>query len=289
MEGFTTFNSIGTFQMKEKVSNDFYIFECGYEDVQPRDPYQYEPIDYYLIHYITKGEGLFFIEDEVHHLKEKEGFIIPPNTKNNYYPLAGNPWSYRWIGFNGNLCRQFFQQCGLLHDTSNTTANYIYTFNDKDKMDKLFGNVYHYSDTDQHFAALGDAYQILNLLKKQHQEEIRHRLTDAEKYVQHAVKLIHNNYQTMDFSVEVLANKIQIERSYLFRLFKKHLNISPKAYLVQTRLNKSTELLRKSSNSIEEIAYLVGFQSASHFSRQFSKNKGVSPSAYRSRFFAEKK
>ncbi|MFD2211520.1 helix-turn-helix domain-containing protein [Virgibacillus halophilus] len=283
------FKSIGTFQMKEKWNDEFYIFECGYEDVQPREPYQYEPIDYYLIHYITKGEGLFFIEDEVHHLKEKEGFIIPPHTKNNYYPLAGNPWSYRWIGFNGTLSQQFFQQCGFLTAPSAGTANYIYTFHDKDKMDELFANVYYYSDSGQHFAALGEAFHILNLLSKQHQEELRHRLTDAEKYVQHAVKLIHANYQNPAFSVEFLAEKVQIERSYLFRLFKKHLNISPKTYLVQTRLNKSTELLRKSSNAIEEIAYLVGFISASHFSRQFSKNKGMSPSAYRSRFFADRK
>ncbi|MGX4668112.1 helix-turn-helix domain-containing protein [Cerasibacillus sp. JNUCC 74] len=92
-----------------------------------------------------------------------------------------------------------------------------------------------------------------------------------------------NQYDDQLFSVKELARKVQIERSYLYRLFKKYLNINPKQYILQYRINKSTELLQKSSYSIEEIAYLVGFNSPSHFSRQFSNCKSLSPSKYRSK------
>ncbi|CDQ41619.1 MULTISPECIES: AraC family transcriptional regulator [Virgibacillus] len=280
------FDSIGTYLKDTKLSDEFDIFECGYEDVQPRDPYQYEPIDYYLIHYILKGEGLFFINDEIHHLKNGEGFLIPPNTKNNYYPLVGNPWSYRWIGFKGGLCKEFFQKCGLLTSTKAGTENFTYRYDDKDKMDSLFANVYYYSINNKHLAALGESYHILELLIDKHQEDLRQGMSNSERYVQCALKYIEKNYSSSDLTVERVAKVVQLQRSYLFRLFKRHLNLSPKTYIIQTRLNKSTELLRKGSNTIEEIAYLVGFTNPHHFSRQFSKYKGMSPAKYRSQFIS---
>lgn len=77
---------IGIFSTDLKPSTELYIFECGFEHCTPRDPYQYEQIDYYLIHYIIKGEGSFFIKDKVYTLKSGDGFVIPPGTDSNYYP-----------------------------------------------------------------------------------------------------------------------------------------------------------------------------------------------------------
>ncbi|WP_182199918.1 AraC family transcriptional regulator [Paraliobacillus salinarum] len=276
--------SIGTFQTEEALNQEFYVYECGYEDVKPRDPYQYEPIDYYLIHYIEEGEGLFFINDEVHHLGEKEGFIIPPNTKNNYYPLVGNPWSYRWIGFKGTRCQELFQKCGFLKNSNTGTGNYIYRFDDIEKLSTIFKNVYEYSDNQMPYAALGESYHLINVLIEQHEADLRYKVTNAENYIQQAIDITIKRFNDPNFSIEVLTSELQIERSYLFRLFKKYLNISPKNYLIQARIKKSTELLRRSSSSVEEIAYLVGFNNPSHFSRQFSKYKGISPSKYRSQF-----
>lgn len=40
-------NKIGIFSTDLKPSSELYIFECGFEYCEPRDPYQYEHIDYY--------------------------------------------------------------------------------------------------------------------------------------------------------------------------------------------------------------------------------------------------
>lgn len=278
------FHSIGTFETDQQPNSHFYVYECGFEDVQPREPYQYQPIDYYLIHYILEGEGLFFINDEVYHLGEKEGFVIPPNTKNNYYPLAGNPWSYRWIGFKGEACDDLFYQCGFLKKTKNGMENFTYRYENKQKMGQLFASVFSYSQKRRPYAAIGESYHIMNLLMEQHEEDLRCSITQGEKYVKCAIEVIEKNYNQPTFSVQELAQMLQIERSYLYRLFKKYLNVNPTHYIGQYRINKSTELLKKSSYNMEEIAFLVGFNTPSHFSRQFSKCKGVSPSKYRSQF-----
>ncbi|WP_313468754.1 AraC family transcriptional regulator [Carnobacterium sp.] len=282
------FNSVGTFLTEKSLNKEFYIYECGYEDVKPREPYQYEPIDYYLIHYILKGQGHFFINDEHVILEENQGFIIPPNTKNNYYPLTEDPWSYRWIGFKGAACHEIFQECGLLLPTSEkNSSNYVYQFLDKYQMDSHFKNVFAFSEVNKPYSALGEAYHIVDLLSSQYHERIIHNLSEAEKYVEKAMNLIHQHYYNPDFNIENLSDAVQIERTYLFRLFKKYKQISPKTYLIEYRLNKSAELLRKTSYSIEEIAFLVGFNHPSHFSRQFAHYKKMSPSKFRAQFYSK--
>ena len=281
------FNAVGTFSTHEKLNNEFFVFECGYEDVKLREPYQYEPIDYYLIHFILEGEGHFYINDEHIILKENQGFIIPPNTKNNYYPSAEDPWSYRWIGFKGSGCQKVFQDCGLLLSGSeDSISNYVYKFTDAYQMNHHFKNVFDFSEENKPYSALGEAYQVIDLLSSQYQEEMIHSLSEAARYVEKSISLIQQDYANPEFNIEYLAATVKIERTYLFRLFKKFKNVSPKTYLIQYRLNKSAELLKKTSYSIEEIAYLVGFNYSTHFSRQFSLYKGISPSKYRSQFYS---
>lgn len=280
------FHSVGTFLTEKALNEEFYIYECGYEDVKPRDPYEYEPIDYYLIHFIIKGKGHFFINDKHITLEENQGFVIPPNTKNNYFPDTENPWSYRWIGFKGSSCRELFQNCGLLLPSEEgSIKNYIYEFRDSYQLNNQFKRVFDYSAEHSPYAALGEAYQVIHLLSSQYHQEMIHNMNETEQYAQHAITLIQQNYSDPDFTIEKLANTVQIERTYLFRLFKKYHTISPKAYLIHYRIAKSSELLRKTSYSIEEIAFLVGFNHASHFSRQFSKSMGSSPSGYRAQFY----
>lgn len=282
------FDSVGTFATNKKLNSEFFVYECGYEDVKVREPYQYEAIDYYLIHFILKGEGHFYINNEHIILKENQGFIIPPNTKNNYYPSSERPWSYRWIGFKGSGCKSIFQECGLLlPNQEDAISNYIYQFTDTYQINHHFKNVFDFSEEGKPYSALGEAYQVIDLLSSQYKEEMIHSLSEAERYVEKSINLIQQHYANPDFNIECLSNTIKIERTYLFRLFKKYKNISPKTYLIQYRLNKSAELLKKTSYSIEEIAYLVGFNYSSHFSRQFSIYKNMSPSKYRSQFYTK--
>lgn len=39
--------------------------------------------------------------------------MIPPHTKNKYFPDVSNPWSYCWIGIKGTLAEQILGTCGL--------------------------------------------------------------------------------------------------------------------------------------------------------------------------------
>ena len=65
------------------------------------------------------------------------------------------------------------------------------------------------------------------------------------------------------------------------KLFMKQIGVSPHAYRIRRRLDRACELLREGKASVSEIAERLGYADPFTFSRQFTKERGTSPSAYR--------
>jgi AraC-like DNA-binding protein len=65
--------------------------------------------------------------------------------------------------------------------------------------------------------------------------------------------------------------------------FRKAFGFSPKAYVIQGRLNHAAHLLRNENLTVSEIAAQVGYDDAFHFSKLFKKNFHVSPVVWRER------
>lgn len=274
-------NNVGVY-VENKFNNPyFYIHECGFETVKTRELYEYEPIDYYLIHFVTEGSGFVSINGHEKIISAGQGFIIPPHTPNNYYTFKEDPWFYRWIGFKGHQSINLFNECGLL--LNNQDSSYFFDFEDLFQMDNLFSTLYYHSTRNEPYLALSTAYEIVHALTHNFLSQNTFT-TKNEEYVLQATRLIENNYFDSSFTISTLSNEIHIERSYLYRTFNKQLGISPKEYLSQYRLAKACELLRKSTLTIEDIAYSVGFNSHTHFSRQFQKSMQVTPTSFRNTY-----
>lgn len=67
-------------------------------------------------------------------------------------------------------------------------------------------------------------------------------------------------------------------------LFNKYLNTSPMVYLNKYRLEKASNLLNNTNNTITEIAYACGFSNASYFCELFQKYYEISPKMYRKKY-----
>lgn len=78
-----------------------------------------------------------------------------------------------------------------------------------------------------------------------------------------------------------LAKIAHISPYYFHRLFHAHLSISPRKYIQYARLIKSAKLLRYSDLSITDIAFNLGYEEASSFTRAFQQSTGKSPRTYR--------
>ena len=90
---------------------------------------------------------------------------------------------------------------------------------------------------------------------------------------------INENIYT-SFNVEELCETFAISRSSLQSLFRNHLNIAPKEYISNLKLEKSKMLIKESKYSISEIASILGFSSIHYFSRRFKQEFGISPTEY---------
>lgn len=98
--------------------------------------------------------------------------------------------------------------------------------------------------------------------------------------IQEIMQKIQNEYQT-NITIEQLSEDNHVSVAHLIRLFKKYVGVSPKNYLIQTRLSAATKLLKDTDNSIETIAEQTGFGSTKNFFVLFRKRYRVTPSEYR--------
>lgn len=77
-----------------------------------------------------------------------------------------------------------------------------------------------------------------------------------------------------------IANSIGVSVRQIERLFRKHLGHSPARHYKRLRLEHARKLLKTSDLSILQVALASGFVSASHFSKMFRSEFGVTPYFY---------
>lgn len=92
--------------------------------------------------------------------------------------------------------------------------------------------------------------------------------------------LIIENLAYEDLSVEFLSDKLNISRATLYRKLEEVSDLTPNELINVSRLKKAAQLLIQGSHKIFEAAYAVGFNSQTHFGRNFKKQFGVTPSEY---------
>lgn len=78
-----------------------------------------------------------------------------------------------------------------------------------------------------------------------------------------------------------LAAELRIGRSTLGRLFRTELGLSPREYWIRRKIRRAQEYLVNTDFSIKEISVQLGYSSQFHFSGEFRKRCGLSPSEFR--------
>ena len=82
-----------------------------------------------------------------------------------------------------------------------------------------------------------------------------------------------------NFSIDTLAEQMNMSRSNFYRKIKALSGMSPNDYLKTLRMNKAAELI-VSGTRISEVAAQVGFTSSSYFAKCFKAQYGVLPKEY---------
>jgi len=105
-------------------------------------------------------------------------------------------------------------------------------------------------------------------------------LSREEAFFQKVKQIIHANISNEQFSVESLAKQLCLSVSQLNRKLN-HIAYKPAGQLIRDiRMNHAAQLLLKNTASVGEIAYQVGYENPTHFSRSFKRKFGCVPSEY---------
>lgn len=94
------------------------------------------------------------------------------------------------------------------------------------------------------------------------------------------LEYIHSQYNQA-ISLETLSLSANISQRECFRCFEKILHTTPTAYITKYRISIATSLLQNTTLSITEIAFSVGFNSSSYFSKVFKEYMEITPLYYR--------
>ncbi|MEM7379989.1 MAG: tetratricopeptide repeat protein [Bacteroidota bacterium] len=81
------------------------------------------------------------------------------------------------------------------------------------------------------------------------------------------------------YGVSELSEGIGLSRSQLFRKVKAITGMTPNEFIRSFRLYRAMDLLKQRSANVSEVAYEVGFQNPSYFSKCFQEQFGQSPSS----------
>ena len=97
------------------------------------------------------------------------------------------------------------------------------------------------------------------------------------EFIQKTLSFINENISESDLSVELLASKVYLSRSQLYRKIKALTGVSVNEFIRNVRLEKAKELIELGNNNINEISYKVGFTSPSYFTKCYKTRYGHLP------------
>jgi signal transduction histidine kinase/DNA-binding response OmpR family regulator len=114
---------------------------------------------------------------------------------------------------------------------------------------------------------------------KEQASVVKERSLD-EKFILKVRKVIEENIANSVFSVEMLADEMNLSRAQLFRKLKALINTSPSELINDLRLQRAAHLIRAKADNVAQIGYAVGFNEQSYFAKRFKKKYGVSPTEF---------
>lgn len=101
-----------------------------------------------------------------------------------------------------------------------------------------------------------------------------------EHFLERIIKIVEDNISNLNLDIAFLEAELKMSNMQLYRKLKSLTNLSGNEFIKNIRLKKAVQLLESENYNVSEIAYKVGFNDPSYFSRIFKKQYGKAPSEY---------
>ena len=109
-----------------------------------------------------------------------------------------------------------------------------------------------------------------------------------EELMKKAVGFVEKNYDNENYGVEDFVSDMAISRTRLYQKITDLTGMSIKAFILDIRLKRASQLLRETEYTVAEISTMTGFASPKYFSVCFRRHYGQSPTEFKTNADAEK-
>ena len=119
--------------------------------------------------------------------------------------------------------------------------------------------------------------EIAKKLALKNGEEDTEPASDLAESAKHYI----DTHYTEPVTVSSIAEALYVTAAYLGQVFRKAFGMTIRQYLLSVRIERTKELLERSSLHVYEIAHRVGFTESKYLVACFQKETGLSPAAWR--------
>ena len=258
------------------TDHDLNVCSIGLEQTSPDKSIGPCVRNKYIIHYVLEGHGFFNGE----RISRGSGFLICPDKFHSYSSDKNSPLKYGWISFFGNKADMMLKRAGL------TLENHIFECEWIDRLDDIFESLStpcKNSDVGEYLRGCFHILLSFHIKAQNDKNKMPAQCDIRKEHIDAAIGFIKDNF-VRKLTVSEVASQLHLSPKYLSNLFHDELKISPKQYILDTRMKRACELLAINSLSVTDIANSVGYSDPLNFSKLFKKFYGVSPRKYRDLF-----
>lgn len=235
----------------------------GTEDPEIEWPHRHS---FFSLVWFTQGTGFYVIDFQEYEIKQDRVFFVSPKQVHN--------WDY------SENCKGYIVTVdSTLGEELNLNDTFPYIDIDGKTKDLLLAI---FPDLIANFEKQNDisidiryVYQLCERFSQQN--NVQHQTTNS--YITAFKELIAENY-TQPHAIGWYAAKLHLPTEGLNFLCKEYTGATAKQYLLDIKLTEAKRLLLYSDYNINEIAFQLGFEDSSYFSRIFKKKTSLTPSDF---------
>lgn len=92
---------------------------------------------------------------------------------------------------------------------------------------------------------------------------------------------VDNNFSRQDFSVEEIAEEVDLSLGYVRQIFRTEKDMTLNDYIMMKRIDKAKELLKTTDDTAKDISEAVGYYDNRYFYTLFKKKVGMTTEEFR--------
>lgn len=261
-------------------SGGVYILRAGHNLAKPGYHVGPKRIECHSIHFVLQGELCLVHNGKETRLHSGDAFCLFPEQPYTYWRSSDAiPLRMIWLALDGHQAPLLISKAGFTQHRP--YVEQVVKQGIQRVLHQLLNIIPRLPERD--IDALRWLYHLFGKLEKSSfRSERKANRVKGEHWLQESIRYIELHFAEQ-LTIEGIAQKFGVHRSYFSERFSQFTGVSPKRYVLQLRMQKGANVLQATDRSVTEIALSLGYPDLYSFSRAFTAYYGISPSAYRER------